>query len=418
MLMKKYIFIIFIFNLKLGAQTLHSSGPHKTMSLKECLDFAIANNENIKTANLEIDYQKQFKKAATDIPKTNISYTQGQFNSIYKYDNSVNVNQQIPFPAVFTAHSALAKSYIKGSEFKLAATKSDMIFQVKTTYYSLLYHYSIANLLDKEDSIYQSFARAGKLKYETGEGSLLEKTTAETKVLEIKNQILENEEDINAFQIQLQTLMNSDVEVDVIKEDLTINPLTINPDSGSFLNHPYLLYLNQQIIAGHKFKTLELFRIFPDLQVGYFNLSITGPADIGRGPYVLTTKDRLTGFTFGLNVPLWFYPQSSKIKAAEIKTQVAQSDYNYNKTLFEGQFKQSYTLYLKYQNSLLFYKKSALINSQLIIKQALKSYQTGEISYIDYLTVVSHALDIEGNYLNVIKQNNLAVLKIEYLLSK
>jgi cobalt-zinc-cadmium resistance protein CzcA len=397
---------------------LAQSPAPKVLSLQQCVDFALANNENIKTANLDIQYQKQFKKAATEVPKTNVLYAQGQFNSVYKYDNSITVTQQIPFPAVFTAHNALAKSYIKGSEFKLAATQADLVYQVKSTYYSLLYHYAIGRLLGKEDSIYQSFARSGQLKYESGTGSLLEKTTAETKVMEIKNRLLENEEDVNAFQIQLQTLLNNDTTVDIVDEDLTKKPLTISADSGDIRFHPYLMYLNQQIIAGRKNKLLELYRIFPDLQVGYWNLSIYGPADIGRGPYFLNTGNRLTGVLMGVNVPLWFYPQRSKIKAAEIHTQLAQSDFNYNKTVFEGQFKQSYTLYSKYQNSINFYKKSALVKSVVIIEQALKSYETREISYVDYLTVVSNALDIESNYLNVIFQNNLAVLKLEYLLAK
>jgi cobalt-zinc-cadmium resistance protein CzcA len=390
----------------------------RKLSLQECVDFAVKNNENIKTAHLDVDYQKQFKKAGTEIPKTNIMFAQGQFNSVYKYDNSVTVMQQIPFPTVFTAHNALAKAYIKGSEYKLAATQADLIYQVKSTYYSLLYYYAIEHLLEKEDSIYESFAKSGQLKYETGTGSLLEKTTAETKVMEIKNQLLENEEDVNAFQIQLQTLLNSDTEVDIENEDLTKNTLNISADSNSLSAHPYLLYLDQQVVAGRKNKTLELHKILPDLQVGYWNLSIYGLADIGNGPYTLSTKNRLTGLLLGINIPLWFYPQSAKIKAADITTQVAQSNYNYNKTVFEGQFKQSYTLYLKYQNSISFYKKSALVKSQVIIEQALKSYETKEISYVDYLTVVSNALDIESNYLNVIFQNNLAVLKIEYLLSK
>src|ERR1700756_4496392 len=102
---------------------------HKILSLQQCIDFALLNNENIKTGKLEIDYQKQFKKGATEIPKTNVLFAQGQFNSLYKYDNSVTVMQQIPFPAVFSAHNALAKSYIKGSEFKLAATRADLIYQ-------------------------------------------------------------------------------------------------------------------------------------------------------------------------------------------------------------------------------------------------------------------------------------------------
>ncbi len=201
-------------------------------------------------------------------------------------------------------------------------------------------------------------------------------------------------------------------------EDLSLKPLTINPDSGNFLYHPYLEFLHQQIIAGRKNKLLELYRIFPDLQVGYWNVSIYGPADFGNGPYFLTTKDRLKGIILGVNFPLWFYPQSSKVKAAEIKTQVAQSDYNYNKTVFEGQIKQSYTLFLKYQKSINYYKSTALTNSRVIITQALKSYDAKEINYIEYLNVVSNALDIETNYLNVIYQNDLTVLKIEYLLSK
>jgi heavy metal efflux system protein len=309
---------------------------HKILSLQQCIDFTLLNNENIKTGKLEIDYQKQFKKGATEIPKTNVLFAQEQFNSMYKYDNSVTVMQQIPFPAVFSAHNSLAKSYIKGSEFKLAATRADLIYQIKNTYYSLLYHDAIHHLFEKEDSIYQSFAESGKIKYESGGGSLLEKTTSETKALEIKNQLLENEEDINAAQIQLQTLLNSNEEISAADEDLTIKSLSINADSGSFLLHPYLEYLNQQIIAGKKNKLLEFYRIFSDLQVGYWNLSIYGPADYGNGPYFLTTTNRLQGLLVGVNLPLWFYPQSARIKAAEIKTEVARSDYNYNKTVFGG----------------------------------------------------------------------------------
>ncbi len=419
--MKKLLFIVAIcilpFSKSLIAQNSSISGTTKTMSLKECINFALSHNENIKTANLDIAYQKQFKKASTEIPKTVIQYSQGQFNSIYKYDNGVQVTQQIPFPGVFVAHNAVANSFKKGSEYKMEATKMNLIQQLKTTYYSLQHAYAVERLLLKEDSIYQSFASAGKLKFESGSGTLLEKITGESKVLEIKNQLLENDEDINAFQIELQTLMHSHEEIAVINEDLTKNPLVVSLDSSSLRKHPHLLYLNQQIEGNKKTKLLETYKIFPDLQLGFWNVSIFGPANIGQGEYVLSTKDRLKGFIVGMNIPIWFYPQTSRVKAAKISAQVAQSDYDYNLTLFEGQLKQAYTLYLKYQHSIDYYKKSALSNSQLIIDQALKSYNKNEITYVDYLTVVSQALNIEVAYLNVINQNNLAVLKLEYLLS-
>ncbi len=390
----------------------------KNYSLKECIDFALKNNENIKTANLNIDYMRQFKKASTEIPKTSIVYTQGQFNSIYKYDNNITITQAMPNPLVFTSHNSLAKAQIKGSEYKFDATKVDLIYQVKVSYYSLLYSNAVHDVLLKEDSIYEDFAKAVTAKYKTGEGTLLEKTTAETQVFETKNEVTESEEDINSFQIQLQTLMHINADVNALETDFDKNYLSITIDSSTIEEHPLLKYLRQQIEVNRKTKSLESAKIMPDFVGGYFNQSIYGPANIFGTDYFLTTADRLQGFIVGVSVPLWFYPQKSKIIAAEINTKLAESDYNYNVSMLEGQYKQAVTMYLKYRNSLNYYKTNVLGNLDLIVDQAIKSYNKKEISYIDYLQVVSRALNIKRNYLNVIHQNNLYVLKLEYLLSK
>ena len=259
---------IFILVGFISAQDKRGVNDHVDMSLSECISYAMDHNDGIEAAKLDISFQREFKKGATEIPKMTVSYTQGQFNSIYKYDNSFNLTQTIPFPACFAAHNAVGNSLISSSKFKLEAEKADLIFQIKSTYYALLYHYEIRKLLQTEDSIYQSFAQAGKLKFESGEGSLLEKTTAESKVLEIKNRILENEEDVNGFQIELQTLLNYKKQVDAVSEDLTKNPLLFKSDSVSMEKHPQLLYLAQQIESNHKMKVLDLYHIFIYL-IGY-----------------------------------------------------------------------------------------------------------------------------------------------------
>lgn len=76
----KLISILLILGLRATAQNVN----HKVMTLQECINYGLKNNENIKTGKLEIDYQKQFKKSSTEIPKANIIYAQGQFNSLYK----------------------------------------------------------------------------------------------------------------------------------------------------------------------------------------------------------------------------------------------------------------------------------------------------------------------------------------------
>ena len=395
-----------------------NSFAQKKYKLEECIDISLKNNENINTANFNIDAEREFRKHASEIPKTSFMYTQGQFNSIYKYDNNITISQMIPNPAVFVTHHAVANAQIRSSEYKLEATRAELIYQVKTSYYSLLYSNAVNNVLLKEDSIYEDFANAVALKYKSSEATLLEKTTAETQVMEIKNEVTESEEDINNYQIQLQTLMHVDKDVDAVNIDFVKSYLSVSADTSTINDHPLLKHFRQQIKVNDKIKSFEAAKIMPDITLAYFNQSIYGPANIFGDDYFLTTANRLQGFQVGLAVPIWFFPQRSRVKAAALNIKLAESDYNYNTSMMEGQYKQAVTMYLKYRNSINYYKTKVVGNLQLIVEQAIKSYNSKEISYIDYLQVVSRALSIQRNYLNVIHQNNMYALKIEYLLTK
>lgn len=410
--MKNFIFFIFFYGFLVSqAQT-----KSRAITLQECIDYGLAHNENLRSAELGVAYQKEFKKGATEVPKLAVQFMQGQFNSVYKYDNSLQLIQQIPFPGVFAAHSSLVNELIKCAKYKVAFTRLELIRQIKSTYYSLQFQNSLNSLLQQEDSIYQSFASLVKTKYQNGTGSLLEKISADSKVMEIKNKMLENYEDINSLQIQLQALINTSETLELNSEDLSNKPLTLSLDTSSVLHHPYLEEMKHEIDVHKKTKLLELNKILPELVVGYFNLSIYGPANIGKGDYFLERNKRLQGFIVGANIPLWFYPQTSRVKAEEISSQIAKSQYEYNVDVFEGELKHNLRLYLKYQNSIGYYKTNAIANSKLIQVQALKSFKANEISHIDYISVVGSAIDIERNFLNIINQNNQTVIGLEYLM--
>lgn len=414
--LKKIILpLLLLFSLYLKAQKKITN----IYSLNQCIDLSLKNNEQLKSSNLNINYQRQLKKTSTEIPKTNISFTQGQFNSIYKYDNNFTISQVIPNPWVFKSNNSLAEAKINSSVLKYEDTKANLIYQIKVSYYSLLYSIAVNAILFKEDSIYEDFAHAVNEKYKTAQASILEKTTVETQVMEIKNQVTESEVDVHNFQIQLQTLMQVNNGFEIEEIDFSNNYLSYIIKKDSVSEHPILKYLSAQIEMNNKSKNLEQVKNLPDIMGGYFNQSIFGPANI-YGPgndYNLTTSDRLQGFILGITVPLWYYPLKSKIKASEINIKLAESDFNYNFNLLEGQYRQAVAMYLKYRNSLNYYKTDALPNLNIILKQAVSSYNAKEISYIDYLEVVSRALNIKRNYLYVVHQNNLWVLKLDYLVS-
>ncbi|MDD2577188.1 MAG: TolC family protein, partial [Bacteroidales bacterium] len=118
------------------------------------------------------------------------------------------------------------------------------------------------------------------------------------------------------------------------------------------------------------------------------------------------------------SIPLWFTPYTSKIKAAKIKQQVAQINFeNYSKSLI-GNYNSLIEEYSKYSNSLDYYERQAIPEADLIIDQATKSYQTGSLDYFGYIQSLSRALSIKLNYLNALNDYNQTIISIDFIKGK
>ena len=395
-----------------NAQT-NSSG----VTLQQAIDGAIKNNASIKAGNYEIDYSKALKKTSTDIGKTNLSLIHGQYNSI-KTDNNISVSQSIPFPTLFSSQNQLNKANIKGNELKLQVTQNELINQVKSVYHYLEFLQAERNLLMSQDSIYTSFSNAANSRFKAGESNFLEKTTAETQLMEVKNLLAQNQSNTLIYQSQLQALMNSKVSVQVEQKAITKMELSIPNDSTAYSLNPYLLYLKQQIEISNKQKKVETAKVLPDFTIGYFNQSLIGYQSINGTDQYFDASKRFSGFQVGVSIPLWFVPQTAKVKAAGLNQKAIESNVEQYQTNVQSQYSQYLQEYLQNKNTLEYYEKSALPNADLIIKQADKGFKNGEIGYVEYLQGIKNALAIKSNYLSSLNQCNQSIIKLEFLLGK
>lgn len=411
----KKIALLFLFCGQLFAQNKPS---FTNLTLDDCIRLSLERNQNLNADRLDEQQAYINRKTATEIPKATATYTQGQFNSIYKFDNSVSISQSIPFPSVFKANKKLADAAIEQSKFKTKAAEADIIYQVKVAYFSLQHHYAVEALLKKEDSIYSEFAAAEKEKYAKEKASVLGMTVSENKVFEIANLLLENKEEIINHKNSLQKLLQTNESITVKREYLSPQRINFTVDSSLLLNHPYLLFYDKQINLAQKIKAVERNRMFPEITFGYSNISIYGPANIGNGDYFLTTANRLSSVSAGLNIQLWVKPYLAKIKAMEIQKQIEKSLYEAQVVMFQAELDQSLRLYVLYEAGINSFDNAASTNYEKIIAEAFSSYKKGEINYIDYLTIVSSSLNTEAHHLKVIHQNNMVYLRIKYLLQK
>ncbi len=383
------------------------TGIPKQYTLEQLIQTALANNGYIKSAALQVNYQTKLKTAGWEFEKTNFDYSYGQTNSFVK-DNEYTITQA--FPSVFqnVGRSKLGNANVKNAELILNLTKNEIISNVKSYYVQLLYNYSKLKLLNYQDSLYNNFLRAANLKTASGESPMLEKITAETQSMEIKTFIKQVKSDILINQQKLQILINAKESVVLVDTTLYKINFAFAFDSSAIANNPSLAIIKQQVEISKRETQVERLKLMPDLSVGYFNQ---------------TNKDldnayRFKGVQVGVAIPILFFSQSAKIRAKKINEQIAQNNYEYYNLVAQGELKIMIEEYSKLKSSLEYYENNAIKQADLIIMHAEKSYQGGNIDYVEYILNLDKALSIKSNYLKTLNDYNLSIIAIDKFLGK
>lgn len=244
---------------------------------------------------------------------------------------------------------------------------------------------------------------------------MLEKTTAETQLNELRNQLQQNQADTQIELEQLTSLLNNgNTMVAIADTQLAERPFNLS-DTVSLSNNPALAMIKQQVEIAKNQKRVETAKALPDITLGYFNQTLIGNQNINGKEVFYGSGDRFQGFQLGISLPI-FSSFKAKVRAAEINSQIAESDYSLQQTNVNRQFRQSVQTYLKNKSSLTYYKTSALANAELILKQIQLAYKSGDISFAEYLISVRNAIAIRNGYLQALNEYNQSVVQLEFLM--
>ncbi len=387
----------------------------QAVTLDDAVGLALQNNLGLRAANLDIEFQQQQKRTATEIPKTSAMLMYGQYNSVNQ-DNNITITQNLPFPTVFTSQSKLGEARIRSSEFQKASAENDLVFRVRQTYLTLQFMLSRQKLLERQDSIFSDLVRITSVQHRTGEGTLLQKTSAEARYNEVQNLKRQNESDIKVYNAQLRILLNIDDDVRIVEDKLIPLTTELLDDTTQIRQNPQLALQKSLVdVAVHE-KKVEVNKALPDLSIGYFNQTLIGYQQFtdGSNPY-FSSHDRFTGLMAGIAIPLWFVPYNARIKAARVKSESVRASTGYFEKQLLGQWEKAVQDFNKNKNSLDYYTNSALPNAKLILSQSQSAFRTGEISQADYRLNLQQALSIEEGYLQAVYQYDLGIITLEFL---
>lgn len=408
---------IVLLMLAVGSANAQTSTTPKQLAVEDAIGIALKNNLELQSGQLNVQSYDKLKKSFFELPKTELGYQYGQYNSIQK-DNGFLLQQSIPFPTYYSSKSGLYKAQSKGSELQKQATENEIKAQVQLYFYQLLYLQYNKKQLQHLDSLYADFVNAAGLRYKTGETNLLEKTTAETKRGEISLLVKQNETDLLVAYTSLKAWMNA-------SEDFTINdkgdfqPLTMsNIDTSLIANNSSLKLLYQNAVIAERTKKLETAQTLPDFKVGYFNQSIIGFQNVNGSDTYFDASKRFTGVNVGISIPLTFFSNTAKIKSLELQHQSLQKTADNAKLQLQSQLQNTFQQYNQNLSRFNYYKTQALPNAALIISTAKLAFNNGGIGYIEYLQALQTATDVELSYLQTINELNQSIININFLINR
>lgn len=390
----------------------------RTVTLEQAIQEGLMNNKHVIAANLQTDFQTQYKQTLFEIPKTDVSFMMGQYNSVNRKDNNLSLSQAIPFPTVFSANAALGDALIEESRLKTAITKNELAYQIRQTYFYLQYLHDQEMLLKQQDSIFSDFVRVALLRFKTGEGSALEKTTAETQVSDIGNQLVQNKANQLRYSAFLQTLLGSNEPVAISETTLLEQTVIPETDSVAVQTNPELALIQQQIDIAEKQRKVEIAKALPDITLGYFNQTLIGVQNVDNQEVYFDASKRFQGFQVGLAIPLFFNGYTAKVKSAALTTKVAEGKVQAYQANLENSYGQAVQEYVNNRSNLTFYTQSALPNAQVILANSGKAYALGEIGYPEYLLSLKTANEIMEKQLLALLQTNLSAANIQFLIGQ
>jgi cobalt-zinc-cadmium resistance protein CzcA len=381
-------------------------------TLERALAEALRRNPALKAAESEESMRRALQRTAGDIGKTTFSFMGGQYNSAAN-DNNFTVSQTFPFPTAFGAQAAAGAARARSAELGRYRARNELVFAVKSAFYEIVSLRERERLLSELLLVMRAFDAAARKRYESGESPELEASFAALQAMEAELAAEQIRFDVNAAARKLQELLALDEPISIAQPAALAYPLPKRlSDDEACARNPLYALARQQISVAESEREAETARVLPDWSVGCFSQTLIGVQENGQ---VFGANDRFLGVQISLHLPLWIAPHLAKIEAASFAADVARAQADVARLQCASAYSRAWQEAAKFKSALDFYEQSALPQAKRAQAVAQKSYEQGEIGYVEYSQALARALSTMINYQESLWQYNKAALLVEFL---
>ena len=389
----------------------------KKLSLNEAIEIGLKNNPEVRSAieNISASKGRFWSGISLPQPEVGVSYEYAPVNSsLSNYsERTFEVSQSFEFPSNY---------FLKGSKFnkeeeiavyELNLTERSVINQVKTSYYKVLAKQYQVKSAEENLLISEDFSKKAAIRQNVGEGTNLERLTAKVQYTEARNNL------------------------EVVKNELTTAFAELNYSLG-YGEQSYesqLALTDSLIFVDHKISLEKILKSLEDtnLQIKIAELNYGIASDEKRLAwssllpnfslaYFKQARDGNAGFygaSFGISVPLWFiFDQRGKIQEAVANQSISESQLQLTKNEVALKLKSAFTDHENNLKQVKLYVNDILPQAEEIYRTAIKSYDAGELTYLEYLQAKQTLISSRNNYINALFNHYQSVFRIEEIVGQ
>lgn len=387
----------------------------KTMTLQECIDMALCKNLQVKSAEKSIERAKNLQGTAWDVDKTEVSLSQDP-SSGGNTDNALSVSQGIDFPTVYIAKRKQLKAETQVEKSKLGVTKVDLTKEVRQLYYQLVYENEVLRLLNRQDSILDRYQATASTKLKVGESRRLELLAAQRMHRENELEIASSQSNIEACQLQLASLINTDETV--CPADKTLQPLDFVQKGFNYQQTPEGQLAQDRITVADKAVTVAKNGYAPSLSLALRNqlvISSWNPYNVDRSRF---KQGNFFGFEVGVGIPLFYGATKAKVKAAKRDREIAELEMQQEQQIRQREYLTALSRCNSTFVRMKYYQEEGAEKDKELERLSGIEYENGEISYIEYMEALKDCTDFHMKKAAAINDYNQSVIELEKLMGK
>ena len=377
-------------------------------------------------ANPSITASKESWKIFIENYRIGKSYPDPQFTVTYfpspietrlgPQDWNINLAQPIPFPGKLTQKGKVLEADAKISKLKLDKTVKNIVTSISSSYYELIYIQTAIEIAKANFNLNQELVKIGENGYTQGKASFYDISKAQAQTSQIQYDILLLEELEQVEKAKLNTILNRSPDAPLGRaQNLIIRNVvyTLNEIFDlSKENQEDILIATEKIQKSEESIKLSQYDSLPSFKVGFFYAGIGDP-EVPNPPK--DAGDDAIGIQLGLNVPIWFGKNKSKVLKAIAGKRRAKAE----KSQIENKIKERISrLWFKFQNSkrlITLYEKNLIPQSSRSVQTAEAWYRQGEGSFSDFLEVQATAYNFQLSLARAQADYGKVLVKLEQL---